>query len=168
MKLLVESGDGSSEVEIIANALAMRARVDDRVYDLDVSETEPNVYLIKDRGRIYEIAVAQNGLDGSFYNVRIGVDHLEAKIIDPKRLRGVADLSGDTSGRAEVRSAMPGKVVRILVSTGQAVQKGDGIIVVEAMKMQNEMKSPKDGIVIDIKVSENDAVGAGDMLLVIE
>ena len=63
---------------------------------------------------------------------------------------------------------MPGKVVRILVSNGAQVQKGDGVIVVEAMKMQNEMKSPKDGVVTTILVKEGDNVGAGDVLLVVE
>ena len=63
---------------------------------------------------------------------------------------------------------MPGKVVRVLVAEGDAVQKGDGVIVVEAMKMQNEMKSPKDGVVSKIKIAEGDTVSAGDILVVIE
>ena len=63
---------------------------------------------------------------------------------------------------------MPGKVVRIIAEAGAAVQKGDGIIVVEAMKMQNEMKSPKDGVVKEIRVSEGSTVNAGEVLVVIE
>ncbi|MBK6587173.1 MAG: hypothetical protein IPG22_02470 [Acidobacteria bacterium] len=63
---------------------------------------------------------------------------------------------------------MPGKVVRVLVAQGDTVQKGDGVVVVEAMKMQNEMKSPKDGVIAAIKAAEGDTVGAGDVLVVIE
>ena len=63
---------------------------------------------------------------------------------------------------------MPGKVVRILKAVGDEVAKGDGVIVVEAMKMQNEMKSPKDGVIKEIRVAESDTVGAGDILVVIE
>ena len=69
------------------------------------------------------------------------------------------------SGLAEVNR---GKVVRILKSTGDAVTKGEGVIVVEAMKMQNEMKAPRDGTVGDIRVAEGDTVGAGDVLVVID
>ncbi|MBC7900992.1 MAG: biotin/lipoyl-binding protein [Saprospiraceae bacterium] len=63
---------------------------------------------------------------------------------------------------------MPGKVVRILVEKGAEVKKGEGVVVVEAMKMQNELKSPKDGIVKDIKIEEGATVSAGDILVWIE
>ena len=71
-------------------------------------------------------------------------------------------------GKAEIKTAMPGKVVRILVAASDEVKKGDGLIVVEAMKMQNEMRSPKDGKVAGIRVAEGETVGAGDVLLVVE
>ena len=63
---------------------------------------------------------------------------------------------------------MPGKVVRILVEQGAEVKQGEGVIVVEAMKMQNEMKAPKDGIIKEIRVAEGATVNAGDILVVIE
>jgi biotin carboxyl carrier protein len=63
---------------------------------------------------------------------------------------------------------MPGRVIRVLVEVGQDVEAGQGLIVVEAMKMQNEMKSPKAGKVLEIKTSEGAAVSAGDALLIIE
>jgi biotin carboxyl carrier protein len=63
---------------------------------------------------------------------------------------------------------MPGRVIRILVEAGQDVEAGDGLIVVEAMKMQNEMKSPKAGKILEVKTATGAAVSAGDVLLVIE
>ncbi|REJ79531.1 MAG: hypothetical protein DWQ47_02075 [Acidobacteria bacterium] len=63
---------------------------------------------------------------------------------------------------------MPGKVVRIIAKEGDEVVSGDGVIVVEAMKMQNEMKSPKDGAVKKILKQEGETVNAGDVLVVIE
>jgi biotin carboxyl carrier protein len=63
---------------------------------------------------------------------------------------------------------MPGKVVRIVAEVGQEVKTGDSIIVVEAMKMQNEMKSPKDGVVKEIRAEVGATVNAGDVLAVIE
>jgi biotin carboxyl carrier protein len=59
---------------------------------------------------------------------------------------------------------MPGKVVRVLVEAGTAVEKGTGIVIVEAMKMQNEMKSPRAGVVLAVNVKQGDTVNAGDVL----
>ena len=63
---------------------------------------------------------------------------------------------------------MPGKVVRVQIEKGASVEKGAGVVVVEAMKMQNEMKSPRDGVVVSINVKPGDTVNAGDVLAVIE
>ena len=63
---------------------------------------------------------------------------------------------------------MPGKLVRVLVEVGAEVKQGEGILIVEAMKMQNEMKSPKDGVVKEISFAEGATVNAGDVLAVIE
>ncbi len=168
MKLIAHLGNQERQVEIRREGEAVFASVDDRMYQLHVSEPEENVYLFKDDGRISEVFVspAQNA-PGSF-NVRIASAELEIAISDPKRLRGTGSGAEAVGGKAEIRTAMPGKVVRVLADIGASVKKGDGIIVVEAMKMQNEMRSPKDGIVIELRVSEGDTVGAGDILLVIE
>jgi len=66
-----------------------------------------------------------------------------------------------------VTAPMPGKIVRVLVKAGETVEAGQGILVVEAMKMQNEVRSPKSGTVERLLVSENQAVGAGDVLAVV-
>jgi len=63
---------------------------------------------------------------------------------------------------------MPGKVARILAEQGAEIKKGEGVLIVEAMKMQNEMKAPKDGIVKEIRCAEGETVNAGDVLAVIE
>jgi len=72
------------------------------------------------------------------------------------------------AGIVELRAPMPGKVVRVLVSEGAAVQAHQGILIVEAMKMQNEIKSPKSGIVRKIRVASDAAVNAGAILAVVE
>jgi biotin carboxyl carrier protein len=63
---------------------------------------------------------------------------------------------------------MPGKVIRVLVSIGDTVELGQGLVVVEAMKMQNEMKSPKAGRIVEVKTKADAAVAAGDVLVVVE
>jgi biotin carboxyl carrier protein len=84
------------------------------------------------------------------------------------RDRAPQNRKASLTGPVEIRSQMPGKVVRVLVRSGDPVQAGQGVIVVEAMKMQNEMKSPKDGTVKKIHVEEGATVAAGESLVVIE
>ena len=161
MKLKAELNDETHELDVRREDGRVFARVDDREYELDVSEPEPGVYLFKHNGRVFEAFVSGE-------QVNIGRHSLEVNIIDPKRLRGSASLAAHDTGHAEIKTAMPGKVVRILRSKGETVAKGEGVIVVEAMKMQNEMKSPRDGTIGDIRVGEGDTVGAGDVLVVID
>jgi len=68
----------------------------------------------------------------------------------------------------KLAAPMPGKVVRLLLRQGSAVDAGGGVVVVEAMKMQNEVKSPKKGTVQKILVTEGAAVNAGDVLAIVE
>ncbi len=63
---------------------------------------------------------------------------------------------------------MPGKVVRVLVAEGDSVEAGAGLVVVEAMKMQNELKAPKSGVVVAVKAQPGATVAMGDMLVAIE
>ena len=72
------------------------------------------------------------------------------------------------TGRVEIRAQMPGKIIKLLVAAGAIVQAGQGVIVVEAMKMQNEMKSPKAGVVSRIRVEEGATVVAGEAMMVVE
>ncbi|HKX83269.1 MAG TPA: biotin/lipoyl-containing protein, partial [Pyrinomonadaceae bacterium] len=138
----------------------------DREYELDVSEPEPGVFLIRHDNEIYEAAVTVSN-DGKRIVSLKGKDH-EIVLYDPKRLRSSAGADAHADGVAEIKTAMPGKVVRILTAPGTPVEKGDGVIVVEAMKMQNELKSPKAGTVKEIRVEEGTTVSAGDVLATIE
>ena len=168
MKLQAELGDKKHEIEIKDADVKTFASVDGREYELEVSQPEPNVYLIKDGGKISQVFVSPVRRAGDPYQVQIGRHSLDIKLFDPKRLRGSTVDTEQAGGAAEIKTAMPGKVVRILVGVGDAVQKGDGVLVVEAMKMQNEMKSPKDGIVKEIRTTEGSTVNAGEILAVIE
>lgn len=166
MKLKAETASETVDVKVKHDGDKVSVRVADREYDLDVSEPEPGIFLIKNDGKIYETAVS-NAPENQF-RVRLRNTEFEVSITDPKRLRGSSSDSEHTSGKAEIKTAMPGKVVRILKTAGDSVQKGDGLIVVEAMKMQNEMRSPKDGTIGEIKVAEGATVSSGDVLVVID
>jgi biotin carboxyl carrier protein len=162
MKLIAELNNEKYNLEFKREAGKVFAKIDDREYELEASEVEPNVYLFKHNNQIHQIYAAPNGI------VNVGNNQFEVKLIDPKRLRSSASGDAAADGIAQIKTAMPGKVVRILVEKGAEVLQGDGILIVEAMKMQNEMKSPKDGIVKEIKVEEGATVNAGDVLAIIE
>lgn len=162
MKLYAEINNRTVEIEIGSRRGKLAAVVDGVAIDAEFSRPEPGVYLLKYDGRVYEAFVGRAG------QVSIEGRNFEIAITDPKKLRtsaGGADLS---QGMAEIRAAMPGKVVRLIATPGAQVAKGDGILVVEAMKMQNELKAPKAGLVREVKVAEGDTVGAGEVLATIE
>ena len=169
MKLTAELNNETHEVKITRrDDLNLIAEIDGRIYELAASEPEPNVYLLKHANKIYQIFVSPNEKSGEPFAVNVGSRNYEIKIFDPKRLRGGGAESGQTEGASEIKTAMPGKVVRVLIEAGARVKQGDGVIIVEAMKMQNEMKSPKDGVIKEIRFAEGATVNAGDVLAVIE
>lgn len=162
MKLQAEIGDEKHKIEIRREGEKVSARVDDREYEIEASEVEPDVYLLKHDNRVFQVYVAPNGI------VNLGNQQFEINIIDPKRLRGAGAGGAGASGTAEIKTAMPGKVVRVLIEPGATVKAGESVIVVEAMKMQNEMKAPRDGTIAEIRFAEGATVNAGDILAVIE
>jgi biotin carboxyl carrier protein len=168
MKLQAEVGETNHEIEIHRDGDQVRAIIDGEAFDVEVSEPEANVFLIKRDGKIFEAVVASGLSKSSAKTVSINGRDIDVRLVDPKRLRSTGADADHAGGLAEIRSAMPGKIVRILQEAGGAVEKGEGVIVVEAMKMQNELKSPKAGNVKEIRVGEGDTVSAGDVLVVIE
>ena len=168
MKLNAILEEEKYDIEIRREGRRVFAKVDDREYDLEVSEPEKGVFLFKHDGRVHELYVSPPDSANAAYKVTTSGREMEVTVIDPRRLRGVGSIGADQDGVVEIRSAMPGKVVRVVAAVGTEVEKGDGVIVVEAMKMQNELKSPKQGVVREIRVAEGSTVNSGDVLAVIE
>jgi acetyl/propionyl-CoA carboxylase alpha subunit len=90
------------------------------------------------------------------------------EVEDPRSLQGRRGAGAGADGPRAVKSPMPGRVVRVLIEVGQEVEAGEAVVVIEAMKMQNELKSPKAGRVGRVAVGVGDTVGAGDVLVVVE
>ena len=166
MKLKAEIGGESHEVKIVRDGDRLSAVVDGRTYDLELGEPLPGVYLFKNEGKVTEASVIVSSKE--LKKVRIGSNEFEVMIVDPKQLRGSAHGGDSGEGSSQIKTAMPGKVVRILVAVGDMVSNGDGVIVVEAMKMQNELKAHRDGTIKEIRAAEGENVNAGDVLVVIE
>lgn len=168
MKLNAEIAESKHEIEVTREGERVFANIDGREYDIEVSEPEPGVYLIKNAGKIYEVSVSLDAAASGITHASLNDHTFPIHVTDPKRLRGAAGADGAVDGTAEIKTAMPGKVVRLLVAAGAEVEKGDGVIVVEAMKMQNELKAPKSGTIKEIRVSEGSTVAAGETLATVE
>jgi biotin carboxyl carrier protein len=131
---------------------------------MSIERVEPGVYSVLQDGRQIELRISQ---DGDSYRVTVlGRSH-SFMLEDPRRWSdSAASASGQSSAR--VLSPMPGKVVRALVAAGDSVHAGQGLVVVEAMKMQNELKSPIDGIVTKVSVEAGATVNANQVLVIVE
>lgn len=140
------------------------ARVNERSYDVEVVQPEDSAYLLFVRDKVYE-ARAWGDESGSL-RIKLRNRVFDVKIKDRKRMPAAAEQG--IEGRQQLITPMPGKVVRILLKAGDEVRAGQGVVVVEAMKMQNEIKSSKDGRVAEIRVSEGATVIANQVLAVIE
>ena len=125
-----------------------------------IEAVEPGVWSVLIDGRSYEVCV-----DGS--QAWVAGRSFTVQVEDPRELSAQA-ANGGASGRRDVKAPMPGRVVRVLVEVGDEVAAGQGLMVVEAMKMQNEMPSPKAGRVAAVNVAAGDAVTSGQLLAAIE
>ncbi len=105
---------------------------------------------------------------GSETNVVVGNERFSVSLRDPRSFRSRRGAGAAEQGVKKITAPMPGKIVRILAGEGAAVQVGQSVIVIEAMKMQNELKAPKSGIVKKINVAEGSAVDAGQALAEVE
>lgn len=168
IKLKAEVAGKDHQISIQRRERVVVARVDGRPYELELRDLGDNEYLLVDGNTIYSCRV-ENSLNHP-HEIEVssrGVSY-PIKLTDPKRLRSAQTGAQHDKGAAQIVAPMPGKVVRVLVDAGAEVAAGAGILVVEAMKMQNEMKAPKAGQVISIHAQEGSTVNAGDVLAVIE
>lgn len=139
-------------------------RVDGREIEVDAVLARPNVLSVRIGNQAYEVKCERVGGETHIW---VGSQRFAAEVRDPRSLRS-RTRAADDHGPRKLTAPMPGKVVRILLSQGTAVEAGSGVLVVEAMKMQNEVKSPKKGTIQKILVSEGAAVNAGDVLAIVE
>ena len=158
-----------------------------REESLEVKRLSPGLFEVKLRGQVHVVDAFQHDygtlslvvdtvstsamLDwrGTKVNVRLRHSTFPLEILDEKKLRlRRAARKFTVEGRQAVTSPMPGKVVKVLVRVGDAVKQGQGLVVVEAMKMENELRSPKDGKVVEVTAAEGQAVEANAKLCTVE
>lgn len=167
MKLSAEIAGSNHTIVLSREGEQLSVQLDDRRYELILREFSDGGFLLIDGTELHNCQVATStGLPASFsVNLRGAI--YEVAITDPKRLRSGQAVGSHDHGEAQIRATMPGKVVRVLVEPGSIVAAGAGIVVVEAMKMQNELKTPKGGTVVTLNAKVGETVNAGDLLAVI-
>jgi biotin carboxyl carrier protein len=165
MKLLLIANGTEGRIEILRPAPECRFRIDGGPeHDAQVEAPEPGVYSILMNGRSYDARVEE--APGGILVVVIDGFRFEVEVRDPRRRAGRPGAKG-VDGVQSLTAPMPGKVVRVLVNTGDAVEAGQGLVVVEAMKMQNEIKAPRPGRVLALPAREGATVAAGEVLATI-
>ena len=168
MKLKARTVDREEDLILTFADGRVSAEIGGRVYNLQVREPMPGSYLVFRDTDVYECLVNERAKSRGDFDVNIRGRNYAVTIVDPKRLRSGQNSDRHDHGVAEILAPMPGKVVRVQLEAGANVEKGAGVVVVEAMKMQNEMKSPRAGVVVAINVQPGDTVNAGDVLAVVE
>lgn len=153
------------EIEEIGRSL-YRVAVDGNEFLVDGKKTGfANYSLIVDN-RSFEVDV---DISEDEYRVLVDGRTYRINLIDERRVRLGGVQSGiQLEGRQEVSVPMPGKVIAVLVGEGDTVEKGQGLVIVEAMKMENEVRSPVSGKVKEVKVKPGEALEAGAVLVVVE
>ena len=162
IQLTGTKGQRTHVVELERNGTGYRVLLDGRKVEADATQVSPNKISVLLGGRAYEVHVTP-ALDGTV-KLQSGAHEFTAGIQDPRAWRGRKQGAIEAEGRQPIVAPMPGKVIRLLVSAGDQVEAGQGLVVVEAMKMQNEIRSPKRGKVERVVATEGQNVNAGEIL----
>ena len=139
--------------------------IDGEPRSVDIAEASPGRYSILMDGRSFEVHVEPT--TGGAYHIHTQGHDLTVEVDDPRRWAGAGGRGGAADGPAKIIAPMPGKVVRVLVEKGQEVAEGEGVIVIEAMKMQNEIRAPKTGAVESVHVQAGETIEMGTALVTV-
>jgi len=142
--------------------------IDGKIYDVDFSAGDGSLLSLIVMGRSYEADVVEEVEGVLTVWVEGKLHRIEYQEEGRRPRRSVGVTGQDMGGPQMIVAPMPGKVVALLVSPAEEVSAGQGVIVIEAMKMENELKASRPGVIKEIKVREGDAVRGGDILIVIE
>jgi len=153
------------DLDLDRDANQWRCLVDGRAVQIDVRLAQADVLSILIDGAAFQ---ARRERTTSGVRIWVGDQSYAADVSDPRSLRSRQARTDSGKGPRPLVAPMPGKVVRFLVGENSPVEAGQGVVVVEAMKMQNEIKSPKKGMVLKLAVAEGAAVNAGDVLAIVE
>jgi biotin carboxyl carrier protein len=167
VRLLANVGGATHVVELDEgnDTGLVRVKVDAREYLVDISNPVPGFYSLVLRGKVFNAFV---WLRRGRHEVQIGHWSVSVEVSSPHGQRPSAKAAAVVGDRQAITAPMSGRVIEVLVQPGQTVQDGERLMIIEAMKMETEIRAVSRGQVKDIKVSADMAVEAGQLLLVIE
>lgn len=152
-------------VELTRDSDRWQISLDGQLLDADAVEIAPHTLSILLNGESHEVHIT-SAPDGSL-KIQTGHHEFAAEVVDPRAWSGRRHAHAELEGRQQVLAPMPGKVIRVLVKVGDTVEAGQGLLVVEAMKMQNEIRSPKSGTIERLLAKEGQPVNAGETLCIV-
>jgi acetyl/propionyl-CoA carboxylase alpha subunit len=159
-------GEETREIEVSREGSGYSVSIDGRAQVVDIATSNGVLHSLKlGNDRQYMFGYHR---DGAKHEIAFSDRTVIVDLYDPltlKRRRGGDDAE---DGSSHVRAIMPGRVARVHVAAGDAVRKGQGLLILEAMKMENEIVAPRDGIVAELLVSAGQAVENGDELVRLE
>ena len=162
MKFIAREGDNELPVEVTRHGAGYRVCIGDRCMDADLVEMGRYVRSLRLEDGT-QISLVHHR-EGSLHEISFGGSTVRVEIVDPlaaRRNRGEDDMGGG----GVIKALMPGRVVRILVAKGDTVRKGTGLVILEAMKMENEIQAQTDGVVDQLFVEAGQTVDAGAELV---
>jgi biotin carboxyl carrier protein len=158
-------GGKTRRVELVRAGSSWSCKLDGREFPVDVVSPRPGLLSLLINGRSYDVKQEAGAAENS---IVVGHERFSAVVRDPRSLRGRRGADAGAQGARKITAPMPGKVVRILAPPGTEVEAGQAVLVIEAMKMQNELKAPKKGKVSKLSVIEGAAVETGQTLAEVE
>jgi len=165
MKFIAKAGERQIPVEVERHGSAYSVQVGDRTLTVDL--VAANRYLQSARFDDGTQLLIAHHRDGARYDISLGHRSVTLELHDPLAMRRKRADEG-SAGSASITAMMPGRVVRILVAEGQEVRKDDGLLILEAMKMENEIRAPRNGRVGKLLITAGDTVERGAELVTLE
>jgi biotin carboxyl carrier protein len=162
MKFEVRIDGRTRSIELEPGVTGWHILIDGCAIDADALEIAPGIFSILLNGKSYEVRVTPT--PAGVLTLQTAHHEFTAEVVDPRSWRGRRHGALEVEGRQQILAPMPGKIIRVLVQIGDKVEAGQGLLVVEAMKMQNEIRSPKSGTVERLLVKEGQPVNAGEIL----
>ena len=161
----VSVGEKVFRVDLVREGEGWTCKLDGHPVPINVAPTQEGMLSILLNGKSYEV---KQEITATESNIVIGSQRFSTVVRDPRSLRSRRTTDAGGQGPRKITAPMPGKVVRITATVGSEVEAGQAVIVIEAMKMQNELKSPRKGILKKLSVAEGAAVEAGQALAEVE
>ena len=162
MRYEVTIGAKQQQVDLESTPSGWKCGIDGREVEIEVAEIHAGRISILYDGKSYDVRRVADE------EVFVGSNRYQVGVTDARSWRGKRHLAGGEAGPQKLTASMPGKIVRVLATENNKVSAGQGVIVIEAMKMQNEIRSPREGTVTKILVREGSNVNVGETLAIIE